>query len=41
MIKKNGHKERIKKKIKFVMIKKPARNNLNAKLRKVIQYGDY
>lgn len=37
MIKKNGHKVRTEKKIKYVRIKKPARNNLNVEIRKMIE----
>ena len=37
MIKKNGHKLRTEKKIKYVRVKKPARNNLNAGIRKMIE----
>lgn len=37
MNKKKGHPERIKKKLKYVRTRRPARNNLNAEIRKMIE----
>lgn len=41
MKQKNGFIDRTIKKIKYIRKKKLTRNNLRAKLRKDVQYGDY
>jgi len=39
---KNGHKDRIVKKLKYVRKRKPARNNLNTEIKRMIEevYAD-